>query len=213
LVAAGPLVTVPGGYPQVPWGGSFGLAVTSPDDARVKTHQLLDEGADLIKIAVESGASFDRTIPTVSPVENTAITEAAHARSTRVSAHVLVAADLAQVVAGDADDIAHMVPDSLSDELIAIMLARGILPKRLTSDRTSVCWGRTALPMCSSWMAIHWRTSGPWTSHSLAIPGSPTHGTTRAPRPSPTHWRMHHTSRLPNHLGTGNNPHCGDEAA
>jgi imidazolonepropionase-like amidohydrolase len=127
LVAAGPFVTVPGGYPRVPWGSSFGLAVTSPDDARAKVNRLLDEGADVIKIAVESGASFSRTIPTLSPEEIAAITEVAHSRGTRVSAHVLVEADLERAVAGGADDIAHMVSDSLSDELIATMIARGVL--------------------------------------------------------------------------------------
>ena len=54
LVAAGPLVTVPGGYPMVPW-GMAGLAVTSPQDAISQTNRLLDSGADLVKIAIDFG--------------------------------------------------------------------------------------------------------------------------------------------------------------
>ncbi len=125
LVAAGPIVTVPGGYPGVPWGSACGLAVTSPADAQSQVNRLLDAGIDLIKIAVESGASFGRAIPTLSAEEIAAVTAAAHARATRVSAHVLVEADLIRAVAEGADDIAHMVSDHLSDEAIAAMLARG----------------------------------------------------------------------------------------
>ena len=49
LVAAGSFVSVPGGYPEVPWGAKA-LTVTSADEARQKTAQLLDDGADVIKI-------------------------------------------------------------------------------------------------------------------------------------------------------------------
>jgi len=65
LVAAGPIVTVPDGYPIAPWGGS-GLTVTSPQDARQKVKQLLDNGADMVKIALESGTVFAQWIPTLS---------------------------------------------------------------------------------------------------------------------------------------------------
>jgi hypothetical protein len=43
LIAVGPRVTVPGGYPIAPGGGS-GLTVASPRDARQKVKELLDEG-------------------------------------------------------------------------------------------------------------------------------------------------------------------------
>ena len=76
LVAAGPLVTVPGGYPMVPW-GMAGLAVTSPQDAIAQTNRLLDAGADVIKIALDSGGSFGRQIPILSPQEAAAIVQTA----------------------------------------------------------------------------------------------------------------------------------------
>lgn len=126
LVAAGPLVTVPNGYPMVPWGASSGLPVTSPDDAREKIGELLDRGADIIKIAVERGGSFGRTIPSLSPDEIDAIVEVAHSRGTKVSAHVLVSADLARALAADVDDIAHMVTDDLPDALIDDMVSRDV---------------------------------------------------------------------------------------
>ncbi len=124
LVAAGPLVTVPGGYPMVPW-GMAGLAVASPQDAISQTNRLLDAGADIIKIALDSGGSFGRQIPILSPQEAAAIVQTAHARGARVSAHVLQTADLARALDAGVDDIAHMVEDALTDALIGRMVAAG----------------------------------------------------------------------------------------
>jgi imidazolonepropionase-like amidohydrolase len=117
LVAAGPMVTVPGGYPIVPW-GMAGMTVASPEDAALKVNQLLDHGADVIKIALESGGSFGRTIPVLSPEEATAIVQAAHRRGGWVSAHVLRTQDLARALDAEVDDVAHMVEDYLPDHLI-----------------------------------------------------------------------------------------------
>jgi len=122
LVAAGPLVTVPGGYPMVPW-GMAGLAVASPQDAISQTNRLLDAGADLIKIAIDSGGSFGRQIPILSPDEAGVIVQTAHARGARVSAHVLRTVDLARALEAGVDDIAHMVEDELPDALISRMVA------------------------------------------------------------------------------------------
>jgi imidazolonepropionase-like amidohydrolase len=125
LVAAGPMVTVPGGYPMVPWGGS-GLTVTSVGDAREKVGALLDDGADVIKIALESGATFGREIPMLSPEEAAAIVELAHARGTLVSAHVTAARDIEPALDAGVDDLAHMVVDELSDALIERVVSSGV---------------------------------------------------------------------------------------
>jgi imidazolonepropionase-like amidohydrolase len=118
LVAAGPMLTVQGGYPMVPW-GMQGLVIASEQDAIVKVNQLLDDGADVIKIALESGSTFKRQIPVLSKAEAAAIVKTAHARGTRVSAHVTAAEDLERVLDAGVDDIAHMPYDHVSDELIA----------------------------------------------------------------------------------------------
>jgi imidazolonepropionase-like amidohydrolase len=125
LVAAGPMVTVPGGYPMVPWGGS-GLIVTSVDDARQKVGALLDDGADVIKIALESGAIFGREIPMLSPAEAAAIVEVAHQRGTLVSAHVTAARDIEPALDAGVDDLAHMVVDALPDALIERVVSAGV---------------------------------------------------------------------------------------
>lgn len=122
LIAAGPMVSVPGGYPAVPWGSSNMLPVNSPEDARTKVRELLQSGADLVKIAIESGSSFSMQIPTLSSEEAAAIVQTAHGHATRVSAHVLVARDLRDALAAGVDDIAHMVVDDLPDSLIHKMV-------------------------------------------------------------------------------------------
>jgi len=126
LVSAGPMVTVPGGYPTVPWGAPTALSVTSPSDARTKVLALLDEGADIIKIALDSGGSFNRKIPMLSKEEAKVVVDVTHLRGTLVSAHVLVSKDLAFALDAGVDDIAHMITDSLSDELIRRVIQNGI---------------------------------------------------------------------------------------
>ncbi len=127
LVAAGPLVTVPNGYPIVPWSSRSALPVLSPQDAREKVGQLLDDGAEIVKIAVESGASFSLTIPVLSRDEIAAIVAVAHERGTRTTAHVLTSDDLARALNGGVDELAHMVCDQPSDALMERAVAMGVL--------------------------------------------------------------------------------------
>jgi imidazolonepropionase-like amidohydrolase len=127
VVAAGPFVTVPGGYPIVPWGVTNAVTVTSPEEARAAVNQLIDEGADLIKISLESGADFGQSIPRLSLQEATAVVEAAHARGVPVSAHVTTSPDLPRALDAGVDDIAHMVVDTPSTELIARVVREDVV--------------------------------------------------------------------------------------
>jgi imidazolonepropionase-like amidohydrolase len=127
LVAAGPMVSVPNGYPLVPWGSPHMLPVTSAEDARSKVTQLLEAGADIIKLAMETGEEFQRTIPCLAPEEAQAVVNTAHDHGTIASAHVLVASDLARAVEAGVDDIAHMVVDSLPDSIVDVMVAEDML--------------------------------------------------------------------------------------
>jgi imidazolonepropionase-like amidohydrolase len=120
LIAAGPLVTVPGGYPIA--GNNFqSLTVTSPEDAREKIGQLVDDGADVIKITLTSGGA-----PSLSPEEAAAIVETAHERGIPVSAHATTARDLVRALDAGVDDIAHMAVDPVSDEVIRRMVDAGV---------------------------------------------------------------------------------------
>jgi imidazolonepropionase-like amidohydrolase len=121
LVAVGSFINVAGGYPIVYWDGNA-VTIESPEDARQKVHQLIDDGADVIKTAIESGVTFGQSgWPLLSPEEAAAIVEAAHERDTPVSVHVTVSRDLERALDAGMDEIAHMVTDWVPDELIARM--------------------------------------------------------------------------------------------
>jgi imidazolonepropionase-like amidohydrolase len=125
LLVAGPMVTVPGGHPLPIYGESDRvLAVRGPEDAAAGIEELLDGGVDLIKIAV-SGRT-DTAWPELSDAEILAITETAHARGARVSAHVDRSSALRRAVANGIDDAAHMPRDRIPDDLIAEMVSRGV---------------------------------------------------------------------------------------
>lgn len=126
LVFAGPLVTVPGGYPIVPWGASASLPCTSVEDAQRKINTLLDDGADIIKIALERGDIFGRTIPVLAPAMAAAICSVAHDRGTLVSAHITAARDIQLAIDAGADDLAHMAVTAVAESTIARLVADGI---------------------------------------------------------------------------------------
>jgi imidazolonepropionase-like amidohydrolase len=109
LVAAGPMVTVPGGYGRQP--------VTSAEDARQVITTLLDEGADLIKIGIEDDLQ-GRTWAMLSAEEIRAIVDTAHARNVPVAAHISRRRHLELALETGVDDVAHMIVDHLPDELI-----------------------------------------------------------------------------------------------
>jgi imidazolonepropionase-like amidohydrolase len=113
LVAAGPLITVPGGYPIVPFGGGPTSVVTSAENCRETAEALLDGGADLLKLALETGTVFERSIPVLSLEEASMLVRVAHGRRTVASAHITSTVDLALALDAGADDLAHMAVDRL----------------------------------------------------------------------------------------------------
>jgi len=132
LVSAGWMLTGPGGYGRVP--------LASAAEARSKVNEELDQGADLIKAAVE-----DRTIGTTEyPVIPTdvlqAVVEAAHGRHRRVSVHVTDARFLQTAIDAGADDIAHTQWDPVAEAVLRRMVERGIplVPTLTIYDATGV---------------------------------------------------------------------------
>jgi imidazolonepropionase-like amidohydrolase len=125
LVAVGSFVNVEGGYPIAYWGG-HAITVTSAEEARQAVNNLIDDGADVIKTAFESGHAFGQSgWPLLSPEEATALVETAHERGKPVTAHVTSARDLGQALEAGVDEIAHMVVDRLPEELISRMVEAG----------------------------------------------------------------------------------------
>ncbi len=123
LVAAGPLVTVPGGYPESVHFPA--MTVLSPEDARVKIASLLDQGAELIKITIEDGLGQGIPTsgwPTLSLLEVQAIVETAHAGGVPVTAHIDFTKYLQVALDGGVDDNCHSIFDPLPDRMINRML-------------------------------------------------------------------------------------------
>ncbi len=127
LVAVGPMVTTPNGYPIQP----FKLqAITVKDEveATTKTENLLKQGANLIKIAVEDGKYYfiRQKIP-VMPTEIAAtVADTAHRYGTKVSAHITNAKYLPRLIEAGVDDIAHMVLGKVSDETFRSIVEKDI---------------------------------------------------------------------------------------
>jgi imidazolonepropionase-like amidohydrolase len=125
LVAVGSFVNVEGGYPIV-YLDEYAITVTSPAEARQAVNRLVDAGADVIKTAFESGYAFAESgWPLLTPEEATALVEAAHERGKLVSAHVTSALDLERALDAGVDEIAHMVVDTLPEDLIARTVESG----------------------------------------------------------------------------------------
>jgi imidazolonepropionase-like amidohydrolase len=115
LVAAGPLVTTIGGY------GNY--LVSSSSDAELKVNMLIQEGADLIKIAIEDNLQ-GRTWPMLTLDEIKAIVQTAHNKNKRVAAHISRSKHLNTAIKADVDDVDHMIIDYLPDSLITSMIEK-----------------------------------------------------------------------------------------
>jgi imidazolonepropionase-like amidohydrolase len=125
LFAVGSFINVKGGYPIAYWGG-HAVTITSPEEARRAVNKLIDDGADVIKTAMESGYAFGQSgWPLLSPGEAKALVDTAHARGKPVTAHVTSARDLNRALDAGVDEIAHMVVDELSGQLISRMIETG----------------------------------------------------------------------------------------
>jgi len=119
VLSAGPLVTVPDGYPIVP-NGFASLTVTSPEDARDKTSQLVDAGADVIKI------TFSSSLPTLSPEEAATIAQTAHERGIPVTAHATNPRELAWALDAGVDDVAHISGGRVQDRTLHRMVQEDV---------------------------------------------------------------------------------------
>lgn len=117
LVAAGPMITTPGGY------GALG--VTSPDDAREKVNRLIDAGADIIKIAIEDDLQR-RKWPMLPMAEIKTIIDTAHKRGLPVSAHISHSKQLEMAIKAGVDDVAHMIYNPLPRHLVEKMVDQKI---------------------------------------------------------------------------------------
>ncbi|MDQ3987121.1 MAG: amidohydrolase family protein [Actinomycetota bacterium] len=126
IVAAGPMLTAPGGYPmRAEWAPpGTGRGVADPSEAAKAVALTAREGARVIKIALnpEAGPVLDsRTLKS--------IIDAAHDRGLKVTGHVSGVDQLNKAIEAGLDELAHMlmgeqrIPSSDIEE----MVARGVV--------------------------------------------------------------------------------------
>ena len=119
ILASGPLVTCPGGYPIA--GSNFpSLTVSSEEEARQEITSLIDRGAEVIKIVIESGTGEFLSVGLAAVIVDTA-----HARGIPVTVHLNRERDLIRALDAGVDDIAHMVLDYVPDSVIQRMVDDG----------------------------------------------------------------------------------------
>lgn len=127
LVAVGPMVTAPDGYPINPF-KLEAITVSSPASAGAEVKKLVQQGADLIKLAMEDGKYYrlPKPVPVLSNQNVAALVAAAHKYGKKVSAHVTNPELLPGLISGGVDDLAHMVLGNPSQELIKSVVEKGI---------------------------------------------------------------------------------------
>lgn len=118
LVAAGPQMTggfVPPNYPS-------SVFIYSVEQAQVEADRILNEGADQLKIMLESNWGNQVMAEKVAR----AIVEAAHRQGKKVSAHISISRDIETAVNVGVDDLAHMALDRVPDDFIKRVVEAGI---------------------------------------------------------------------------------------
>ena len=136
IQTAGSYLTIPGGggdlvvpghdESEIPPGIRIGVA-RGPEAFAAATQQVLDNGADMIKI-IASGAVFAfggvPGAPEMTPEEIAAVVEVAHAAGVKVTAHAHGAESIKDAILAGVDSIEHA---SLGDdEAVALAAERGV---------------------------------------------------------------------------------------
>ena len=125
ILAAGPMLTAPGGYPtRAPWAPSgTGLEVGGPKEAAGAVKRVQEQGAEVVKVALNPPAG-----PVLDEATLKAIVSAAHERDLEVTGHVYGLAELKKALDAGVDELAHMLmgTDRISQDLAARMASENM---------------------------------------------------------------------------------------
>jgi hypothetical protein len=120
VLAAGPMITSPSGYPLDAWGpDGFGTECSDAACVEQTVARLADAGARVIKVPIAE----DGLDPVLVPVA----VRAAHARGLKVAAHALGEREAAAAAAAGCDLLAHTPLDPLSDATVAAWKGRAVI--------------------------------------------------------------------------------------
>lgn len=125
ILAAGPMLTAPGGYPlNAAWApDGTGLAIDSADEVPGVTAHLLAEKAAIVKVALNPDVG-----PVLGPRVLGAIVSEAHRAGLRVTGHVAGVKELAKALEAGVDELAHMLMghEEIPQPLIEDMVSSGM---------------------------------------------------------------------------------------
>ncbi len=131
VLASGPMLTAPGGYPIKSWGRKgFALGVANGTEAAAAVKMLAGMGAQAIKVPLETGPKM--TLETLS-----ALALEAHAQGIRVMTHALREKDAALAASAGVDGMAHTPMQRLSAPTAQAWAGRAVVS-------TLVSYGRQA---------------------------------------------------------------------
>jgi imidazolonepropionase-like amidohydrolase len=177
LYAAGPIFTAPGGHPAevlrawLPWYLRWYVLpratreVATPDEARSAVAALIPERPDMLKIAIDAGAS---EVPRLTPEMIAVIVAAGHAAGVRSIAHIGSSAEAVDAVRAGVDALAHSPwRDELTDEAVAT-IARAHVPVVVTLAIWDVAEGPRA--DASAYLPIEREVARPDTIAALLAP-------------------------------------------
>ena len=122
ILAAGPMLTAPGGYPTQSWGrDGFGLEVATPTAARAAVRDLFARGAALLKLPLDDdGARLD-------DATLRAIVDEARRAGRPVYAHALSRVGVRRAAALGVDGLAHTPVEPLEDADLAAWRGRVVV--------------------------------------------------------------------------------------
>jgi imidazolonepropionase-like amidohydrolase len=126
IVAAGPMLTAPGGYPtRAGWAPpGTGVEIAGTDQVERAVAGVAEAGFSIVKVALNPPVGPTLDLDTLS-----AIVRAAHDRGLRVTGHIYGIHELRKAITAGVDELAHML---MSDERIPVSLIEEMVSADMT---------------------------------------------------------------------------------
>lgn len=134
---SGPIMTAPGGLPDLALHIGYNYEVGTPEEARAGVPDLIERGADVIKVYVYSSAWNSQTIPALDQERLEAIVEEAHSRGVLVRAHITDVSVLEIALDAGIDVVDHLPWINPTEEEVAHALESGDLIQELKDAVTA----------------------------------------------------------------------------